>query len=253
MHSRGCRPSWSHIWRPRTTSCSRPVSRASDTGRPSRNACSSATNASIAVVGHALTALRVLGRDYDRERALCDTHRALLDALAGFELDLHRQVHEENNILLPRIRELNASVTAPAPRPSDSTIRAWIETAPAARTGWLGALQDKEIGRALALIHRDPARDWTVASLASELALSRSAFAARFTELVGEPAIRYVTRWRMQVAQSVLETEIVTVAELADRLGYKSEAAFARAFKRVTGTPPGAIKRRDELPALTPA
>lgn len=129
-------------------------------------------------------------------------------------------------------------------------IRSWMETAPAARTGWLGAMQDKEIGRALALIHRDPARDWTVASLASEVGLSRSAFAARFSELVDEPAIQYVTRWRMQVAQSTLETESVTVAELADRLGYRSEAAFARAFKRVIGTSPGAVKRRDEVHAF---
>ncbi len=121
-------------------------------------------------------------------------------------------------------------------------IRAWIETAPAARTGWLGALQDPDIGRALALIHRDPARAWTVASLASELSMSRSAFAARFTELVGEPAMQYVTRWRMHVALSTLETEGATVAELADRLGYRSEAAFARAFKRVVGIPPGAVR-----------
>ena len=125
-------------------------------------------------------------------------------------------------------------------------IRSWIETAPAARTGWLGALQDQQIGRALALIHREPGGAWTVASLASELALSRSAFAARFSELVGEPVIQYVTRWRMQVAQSALETEGATVAQLADRLGYKSEAAFARAFKRVIGTPPGAVNRPDE-------
>jgi AraC-like DNA-binding protein len=130
-------------------------------------------------------------------------------------------------------------------------IRSWIETAPAARSGWLGALQDEQIGRALALIHREPARAWTVASLADELALSRSAFAARFTELVNEPAIRYVTRWRMQIAQSALETEGATVAELADRLGYKSEAAFARAFKRVSGMPPGAVKRRRETPTAT--
>jgi AraC-like DNA-binding protein len=122
-------------------------------------------------------------------------------------------------------------------------IRAWIETAPAARTGWLGALQDREIGRALTLVHRDPARQWTVASLAGELALSRSAFAARFTELVGEPAMQYVTRWRMQAAQSALETEDVSVTELADRFGYRSEAAFARAFKRVIGAPPGAVRR----------
>jgi AraC-like DNA-binding protein len=123
-------------------------------------------------------------------------------------------------------------------------IRAWIETAPAAQTGWLGALQDKQIGRALTLIHREPARAWTVAALASELAMSRSAFAARFTELVNEPAMQYVTRWRMQVAQSALESEGATVAELADRLGYRSEAAFARAFKRVIGVPPGAVRRR---------
>jgi AraC-like DNA-binding protein len=132
-------------------------------------------------------------------------------------------------------------------------IRSWIETAPAARSGWLGALQDRQIGRALALIHQDPARDWTVASLASELALSRSAFAARFTELVNEPVIQYVTRWRMQIAQSTLETQRATVAELADRLGYKSEAAFARAFKRVTGIPPGAVKPRvNSLPGMSP-
>lgn len=131
-------------------------------------------------------------------------------------------------------------------------IRSWIETAPAARTGWLGALQDQQIGRALALIHREPARAWTVASLASELALSRSAFAARFTELAGEPAMQYVTRWRMQIAQDALETEGATVAELADRLGYKSEAAFARAFKRVIGVAPGAVKRRGEAQTATP-
>ena len=122
-------------------------------------------------------------------------------------------------------------------------IRGWIETAPAARTGWLGALQDPQIGRALALIHHDPARDWTLAALADELAMSRSAFAARFTELVSEPAMQYVTRWRMQLAQSALETEGTTVAEIAHRFGYRSEAAFARAFKRVTGNPPGAVRR----------
>jgi AraC-like DNA-binding protein len=122
-------------------------------------------------------------------------------------------------------------------------IRSWLETDPAARTGWLGALQDPQIGRAISLIHRDPARDWTLASLADELAMSRSAFAARFTELVDEPAMQYVTRWRMQVAVTSLRDEGATVAQLASRLGYRSEAAFARAFKRVIGVPPGAIKR----------
>jgi AraC-like DNA-binding protein len=128
-------------------------------------------------------------------------------------------------------------------------IRSWLETDPAARTGWLGALQDRQIGRAISMIHRDPARAWTVASLADELAMSRSAFAARFTELVDEPAMQYVTRWRMHVALNALKEEGATVAELAHRLGYRSEAAFARAFKRVIGLPPGAVKREPE-PAL---
>src|SRR5205823_3723239 len=83
-------------------------------------------------------------------------------------------------------------------------------------------------GRALAMIHTDPARAWTVAALADELAMSRSAFAARFTELVGEPAMQYVTRWRMRMAVNALRDERATVAELANRLGYRSEAAFAR-------------------------
>jgi AraC-like DNA-binding protein len=122
-------------------------------------------------------------------------------------------------------------------------IRAWIETDPDARTGWLGALRDPQIGRALALIHADPARSWTVASLAREVAMSRSAFAARFTQLVGEPAKQYVTRVRMQVAVNAIRDDGATVAELATRLGYRSQAAFARAFKREVGAAPGAIKR----------
>jgi len=122
-------------------------------------------------------------------------------------------------------------------------IRSWLETDPAARVGWLGALQDRQIGPAIALIHRDPARAWTVASLADQLAMSRSSFAARFTALVGEPAMAYVARWRMQIAVAALRDEGATVAELADRLGYRSEAAFSRAFKRVTGRSPGAVRR----------
>lgn len=123
------------------------------------------------------------------------------------------------------------------------TIRAWIEKDPAARTGWLGALRDPQIGRALALLHREPARAWTVASLASEAAMSRSAFAARFTALVGEPAMRYVTRWRMHVALERLKESDTSLADVADRLGYQSEAAFSRAFKRVVGISPGAARQ----------
>jgi AraC-like DNA-binding protein len=122
-------------------------------------------------------------------------------------------------------------------------IRAWMESDPAAQTGWLRALQDPQIGRAISQIHRDPARNWTVASLAGELAMSRSAFAARFSELVGEPVMSYVARWRMHVAVAALKDEGATVGQLADRLGYRSEAAFSRAFKRVIGVSPGAVRK----------
>lgn len=121
-------------------------------------------------------------------------------------------------------------------------IRTWMDEDPAARRGWLGALHDPQVGRAISLVHREPARSWTVESLAHEVALSRSAFAARFTELVGESPMAYVTRWRMQLAQAWLSEADVTVSQVAMRLGYGSEAAFNRAFKRVTGVPPGAVK-----------
>jgi AraC-like DNA-binding protein len=130
-------------------------------------------------------------------------------------------------------------------------IRAWIETDPNARTGWLGALRDPQIGRALGLVHADPARAWTVASLAGEVAMSRSAFAARFTELVGEPAMQYVTNLRMRAAVNALSEDGATVAQLADRLGYRSQASFARAFKRVVGVAPGSIKGRPADPLAT--
>lgn len=122
-------------------------------------------------------------------------------------------------------------------------IRAWIEQDPSAQTGWLGALRDPRIGRAIALIHRDPAREWTVASLAAEVAMSRSAFAARFADLVDEAPMAYVTRWRMHLARMWLGEEEATVGEVALRLGYQSEPAFSRAFKRSTGTSPGAVRR----------
>lgn len=122
-------------------------------------------------------------------------------------------------------------------------IRAWIEQDPAAQSGWLGALQDRQLGRALSLIHREPARDWSLPVLADAAAMSRSAFAARFAERVGMPPMQYVTRWRMHVALSWLQEREIAVAELAERLGYQSEAAFSRAFKRCIGIAPGSVRR----------
>lgn len=126
-------------------------------------------------------------------------------------------------------------------------IRTWLEQDPAARSGWLGALQDRQIGRAISLIHHDPGRDWTVASLADAVAMSRSAFAARFSELVGEAPMQYVTRWRMHVAMTELQERGTSVGEVGLSLGYQSEAAFSRAFRRFTGKSPGSVRRSTKL------
>jgi len=122
------------------------------------------------------------------------------------------------------------------------TIRSWMAKDPLAKTGWLAALQDKQVGSAILLIQRDPGRRWTVESLADEVAMSRSAFAARFKELVGDPPMQYISRWRMNLALSSLKNENVSLGELAYRLGYQSEAAFSRTFKRIIGFSPGAAR-----------
>jgi AraC-like DNA-binding protein len=123
------------------------------------------------------------------------------------------------------------------------TIRAWLERDADRRPGWLGALGDPDIGRALALIHRRAEEPWTVASLARQVHLSRSVFAERFSQLVGMPPMQYVTRWRMSVARSWMRDERISASEAAHRLGYSSEAAFSRAFKRHLHVPPGVVRR----------
>ena len=115
-------------------------------------------------------------------------------------------------------------------------IRSWLGTDPAATKERLGALQDHQIGRCLAAIHREPAHNWTVRSLAAVAAMSRSAFAARFAELVGHTPLESLTEVRMRAASKLLTTEKrLTNGEVAARLGYQSEAAFNRAFKRMYG------------------
>ncbi len=103
--------------------------------------------------------------------------------------------------------------------------------------GWLFALSDKHVGAAIAAIHREPSRRWTVAALALEVGMSRSAFAARFAQLVGDGPIEYLTRWRMLLAgRSLSRGE--PIGAIARSLGYDSESAFSTAFKRVMGSPP---------------
>lgn len=122
-------------------------------------------------------------------------------------------------------------------------IRTWLEHDPVARHGWLGALRDPRIGAAIAAVHRHPAGPWTLASMAEVATMSRSAFAARFTELVGVPAHAYLTQWRMEVARQHL-ADGATVAAAAARCGYESEASFSRAFAKVIGRTPGSVRRQ---------
>ena len=121
-------------------------------------------------------------------------------------------------------------------------VRAWLD-AQEPVTGWIGGLRDPYVGAALAAVHRDPARPWTVATLAREAAMSRSAFAARFTQVVGVPVMTYVASWRMHVAADRLARGD-GVAQAAAAAGYESAAAFSRAFTRATGSPPGSVRGR---------
>ena len=117
-------------------------------------------------------------------------------------------------------------------------VRRYLETQPADRNNWLAGLRDQYVGRALMALHAQPARDWNLELLAAEAALSRSAFAERFTQFVGQPPMQYLGNWRMQLATNYLRAGNESVAAIANRVGYESEAAFSRAFKKALGTPP---------------
>jgi AraC-like DNA-binding protein len=121
-------------------------------------------------------------------------------------------------------------------------IRLWIDQQAEAEGGWLAALRDQSISMALGLIHQYPERRWKVEELAEAVALSRSVFSVRFTRLVGEPPMKYLTRWRMQKAIRLLKNEI-TVEKIAEQLGYESQVAFRKAFKREIGMPPARYRK----------
>jgi AraC-like DNA-binding protein len=117
-------------------------------------------------------------------------------------------------------------------------LRAWLEHHPQQARGWLLALANPTVGRALGLIHQNPELQWNVNDLAKAVAMSRSTFSAQFSQLVGEPPIRYLTRWRMHQATRLLASG-QEISKIASRLGYESEVAFRKAFTREIGTPPG--------------
>jgi AraC-like DNA-binding protein len=122
-------------------------------------------------------------------------------------------------------------------------LRRYAESLPPGGKGWLAAVRDAHVGRALALLHDEPARAWTVDELAREVALSRSALAERFNALVGEPPMQYLMRWRLALAARTLRAGSDALARVAERSGYDSPAAFNRAFKREFGMPPAAWRR----------
>jgi AraC-like DNA-binding protein len=122
-------------------------------------------------------------------------------------------------------------------------IRRHIESLPPEQTGWLAGLRDRFVGKTLALIHSKPAHAWTVEELASSVGLSRSALGERFTSLVGQPPMQYLTRWRLQLAANLLRSGARNIASVAADVGYDSEAAFSRAFKRELGVAPAAWRR----------
>ena len=124
-------------------------------------------------------------------------------------------------------------------------VRAHLAQSADETTGWLRALVDTQVGAALGLMHEKPEEPWTVEALASRVAMSRSAFAARFAQLVGEPPLTYLTRWRMQKATRLLRDRHASIGEVASRVGYEAEAAFSKAFKRWTGVAPGAYRRAE--------
>jgi AraC-like DNA-binding protein len=122
-------------------------------------------------------------------------------------------------------------------------VRRYAETLPDGQTGWLAGLRDHYVARALALLHRDMTRAWTVDELGRHVGLSRSALAERFTHLIGVAPMHYLANWRMQVAAQELRNRSTSLAQVANTVGYESEAAFSRAFKKAFGTAPATWRR----------
>lgn len=129
-------------------------------------------------------------------------------------------------------------------------VRRYVATLPSDQLGWFAGLRDPQIGRALQKLHERPTYDWSLEELGKECGLSRSVLAERFAELVGIPPMQYLAKWRIQLAASLLRSSSASLAEIADRVGYGSETALSRAFKREVGVAP-AYYRKDGATART--
>jgi AraC-like DNA-binding protein len=147
---------------------------------------------------------------------------------------------------------------AAAPKPGSETvvtrladilvvqaIRAWLTSTPLHEKGWLAALSDARVGRAMALMHQSPQTLWSVDGLAKAVGMSRSAFSTRFSALTGQGPLGYLTEWRMQLARAWLTSHDKPISHIYGDLGYQSEAAFSRAFKQHSGMAPGSFRRQE--------
>ena len=166
---------------------------------------------------------------------------------SGWLQSFARQVVEESRARRPGA---DSMLTRLAELMFLEVLRHYVESLPAEQRGWLAGLRDPAISRGLGLLHGDPAHPWTIDELAAGAAMSRSAFADRFAALVGEPPMHYLAHWRMQLAAERLSTGTAKVAAIAEAVGYDSEEAFSRAFKRLMGVSPAAWRRAREAARL---
>lgn len=175
------------------------------------------------------------------------TARTLIDALPRFMLIASDKpgapiLHQTLAMLDLELKHSGMGATLMAQRLADillvQVLRAYFSDQGVGVAGWIGALRHPQIGAALTLMHNDVAHRWTVAELASSVAMSRSAFAFRFKALVGDAPLEYLRQWRMHLAQDALSRNVASVATIAERLGYSSESAFGNAYKRTFGRSP---------------
>ncbi|HEU0201100.1 MAG TPA: AraC family transcriptional regulator [Burkholderiaceae bacterium] len=172
-------------------------------------------------------------------RAPADATRDRLQSLIDYTLTEARRPRPGGQCVLVRLSELMFI----------EVVRRWLAEAEANPTGatppsnWLAGLRDPLVGRALMLLHREPAAPWTLETLASEVGASRSRLAESFTRFVGQPPMQYLTQWRLQLAARMLADSAVKVAAVARDFGYESEASFSRAFKRFVGVSPAQWRR----------
>ncbi len=161
-------------------------------------------------------------------------------ALGGWLADLLRLGVDESRAQTPGSQSLLAKLSELA---FTEALRRYVQSNAPDLKGWLAGLQDPFVGRALALLHGQPMRDWSVDELAREVALSRSSLAERFNRMIGEPPMQYLKRWRLTLAAQALRSGNDAIAKVAERSGYESEASFTRAFKREFGVPPTVWRR----------